>query len=98
MEAQKTGVGHRLQTSARLGASGHLSFASGNLLAAAGQGADDDDQQPIQWLAVRRFVARQIGQERTNMAETSGVSLVEYACRDQVATLTLNRPDRLNAF
>ena len=32
------------------------------------------------------------------MAETSTTSLVEYACRDQVATLTLNRPERLNAF
>ena len=25
-------------------------------------------------------------------------TLVEYACSNQVATLTLNRPDRLNAF
>src|SRR5271167_4740502 len=32
------------------------------------------------------------------MAETNATSLVEYACRDQVATLTLNRPERLNAF
>ena len=32
------------------------------------------------------------------MAETSATNLVEYACRDQVATLTLNRPERLNAF
>ena len=32
------------------------------------------------------------------MAQESTASLVEYACRDQVATLTLNRPDRLNAF
>ena len=32
------------------------------------------------------------------MAEESAASLVEYACNDQVATLTLNRPQRLNAF
>src|SRR3954453_5866733 len=32
------------------------------------------------------------------MAETSATNLVEYACRDQIATLTLNRPERLNAF
>src|SRR5712671_1905007 len=32
------------------------------------------------------------------MTETSAMNLVEYACRDQVATLTLNRPERLNAF
>ena len=32
------------------------------------------------------------------MAETSVTSLVEYACRDRVATLTLNRPEKLNAF
>ena len=32
------------------------------------------------------------------MAATSVTSLVEYACRDQVATLTLNRPEKLNAF
>jgi len=28
------------------------------------------------------------------MAEESTASLVEYACEDQVATLTLNRPFR----
>ena len=32
------------------------------------------------------------------MTETSTTNLVEYACSNQVATLTLNRPDRLNAF
>ena len=32
------------------------------------------------------------------MAETSATNLVEYACRDQVATLTLNRPENLSAF
>ena len=26
------------------------------------------------------------------------MSLVEYACNNQIATLSLNRPDRLNAF
>jgi enoyl-CoA hydratase/carnithine racemase len=32
------------------------------------------------------------------MTEASPTNLVEYACSNQVATLTLNRPDRLNAF
>src|ERR1700687_1080209 len=32
------------------------------------------------------------------MTEASGADLVEYARRNQVVTLTLNRPDRLNAF
>src|SRR6202171_1359380 len=32
------------------------------------------------------------------MTDTSPTNLVEYACSNQVATLTLNRPDRLNAF
>src|ERR1700739_2074541 len=32
------------------------------------------------------------------MAETSATNLVEYACRDQIATLSLNRPEKLNAF
>ena len=32
------------------------------------------------------------------MTETDGKNLVEYECRDRIATLTLNRPDRLNAF
>jgi enoyl-CoA hydratase/carnithine racemase len=32
--------------------------------------------------------------KETNMTD----ALVEYDCRDQIATLTLNRPDRLNAF
>ena len=32
------------------------------------------------------------------MADTGAESLVEYTCADQVATLTLNRPARLNAF
>jgi enoyl-CoA hydratase/carnithine racemase len=32
------------------------------------------------------------------MTEASATNLVEYDCRDQIATLTLNRPDRLNAF
>src|SRR5260370_12535981 len=32
------------------------------------------------------------------MTDTSPTNLVEYACSNQVTTLTLNRPDRLNAF
>src|ERR1700720_1887651 len=32
------------------------------------------------------------------MTEASGPDLVEYASSNQVVTLTLNRPDRLNAF
>jgi hypothetical protein len=32
------------------------------------------------------------------MTEASAPNLVEYACSNQVATPTLNRPDRLNAF
>ena len=32
------------------------------------------------------------------MAAESAENLVEYACKGQIATLTLNRPQRLNAF
>ena len=32
------------------------------------------------------------------MTETDAKNLVQYDCRDQIATLSLNRPDRLNAF
>src|SRR3974377_1498466 len=36
--------------------------------------------------------------EGARMAGTEAKNLVEYAVSSQVATLTLNRPDRLNAF
>ena len=32
------------------------------------------------------------------MNDAMAESLVEYACQDQIATLTLNRPEKLNAF
>jgi enoyl-CoA hydratase/carnithine racemase len=32
------------------------------------------------------------------MSEASTDDLVEYVCRDRIATLTLNRPEKLNAF
>src|SRR5215472_11648386 len=41
-----------------------------------------------------RAAVRVVRWEGNKMTET----LVEYDCRDQIATLTLNRPDRLNAF
>jgi peptide/nickel transport system substrate-binding protein len=50
-EAQANSAGCRLQTAAGSRAPGHLSLAGRDLLAARGQRAHDDDQQPIQWLA-----------------------------------------------
>jgi enoyl-CoA hydratase/carnithine racemase len=38
-------------------------------------------------------IIRRVAEEGADMAE----SLVEYECRDQIATLTLNRPEKLNA-
>jgi enoyl-CoA hydratase/carnithine racemase len=32
------------------------------------------------------------------MAEASATSLVEYVCEERIATITLNRPEKLNAF
>ncbi len=32
------------------------------------------------------------------MNKTAAENLVEYACEDRIATLTLNRPEKLNAF
>ena len=37
-----------------------LAPACRDLRAARGHGADDDDQQPVQWLALRRCLARQV--------------------------------------
>jgi enoyl-CoA hydratase/carnithine racemase len=37
---------------------------------------------------------RLVSEKGADMAE----SLVEYECRDQIAILTLNRPEKLNAF
>src|SRR5438309_9955645 len=34
---------------------------------------------------------------REGLVETDEQNFVEYACADQVATITLNRPDKLNA-
>jgi peptide/nickel transport system substrate-binding protein len=58
---QKAGVGYRPQAAGRPGAPRHLPPARRDLLAARGQGTDDDDQQPVQWLALRGCMARQIG-------------------------------------
>jgi peptide/nickel transport system substrate-binding protein len=59
-EAQEAGLGYPLQTAAGHGAASHLSPARCDLLAARGQRAHDDDEQPIQWLAFRRRLARQV--------------------------------------
>ncbi len=38
------------------------------------------------------------GNKEETMAETRTTDIVEYACADQIATITLNRPEKLNAF
>src|SRR5258705_11194657 len=45
-------------------------------------------------MIIRGPGAESFCREGTDVTET----LVEYVCSNQVATLTLNRPDRLNAF
>jgi E-phenylitaconyl-CoA hydratase len=32
------------------------------------------------------------------MPDSAATDLVEYVCQDHVATITLNRPEKLNAF
>jgi len=70
VDQQSIGAGHGTAPRTRLadranagrgtGASGHLLHARGNLLAAAGQRLDDHGQQPVQRLALRRHLARQL--------------------------------------
>src|SRR5439155_24231818 len=57
-EAQAPGLGHRQETAGGWRAADRLPLPRGDLLAAAAQGRDDHGQQPIQWLAHGRLVAR----------------------------------------
>ena len=80
-QAQKAGVGHRPQAAGGSGAPDHLSPARRDLLAARGQRADDDDQQPVQWLALRRRLARQISPEEARTAEESDIAYTDFSPR-----------------
>ncbi len=66
-KTQATGLADRAQAGRGRGPSDHLLPAWRHLLAAAGQGADDDGQQHLQRLAFRRRLARQIAPPRRSV-------------------------------
>ena len=72
-EAPPARLGDRQETAGGRGAPDHLSHPTRNLPAAAAQGADHHGQQPIQWLAYGRRVARPLGCVRRVMVSQRGL-------------------------